>query len=245
MGTRMRRLPLALLLGLMFALPFAAGSSADGPTIEAAGPGSNGYYWKPSSATVGPGGSVSFKNVSAVVPHGVTWTGGPEKPSCSGVPVEQEKTNWNGTCTFAQAGTYDFVCTVHPTEMKGAIAVASTEGPPPPPPGGSKESPLKGPASRALRVAKSQHGSKVRGSVNLSEASAGGKLEVVLLAGHRLGRLVQSSLKAGRVAFVVPLKGGARRSLKDKERLALTVRVVVKAPGQAALILKRGVTLHV
>src|SRR6476620_11283237 len=80
MGTRkrrLRRLPLALLLGLMFALPFAAGSSADGPTIEAAGPGSNGYYWKPSSATVGPGGSVSFRNVSAVVPHGVTWTGGP------------------------------------------------------------------------------------------------------------------------------------------------------------------------
>src|SRR6478735_3923108 len=113
MGTGKLRLPLALLLGCALALPFAAGSSADVPAIEAAGPGGSGYFWKPSTATVGIGGTVSFKNGSGVVPHGVTWTGGPEKPSCSGVPVEQEKTSWNGTCTFAQAGTYAFVCTVH------------------------------------------------------------------------------------------------------------------------------------
>ncbi|HEY7255865.1 MAG TPA: plastocyanin/azurin family copper-binding protein [Solirubrobacterales bacterium] len=237
------------MLGAAGVLHFVTTSTADGPTIESAGPGSNGYFWRPSTATVGVGGSVSFKSASLSVPHGVRWTGGPESPSCSGVPVEQEKTGWSGSCTFAQAGTYSFVCTVHPTEMKGTITVSSTEVPagPPPPPGRSSESPLNGAASRALRLAKSQHGSSVRGSIELSPASAGGRLEVLLLAkrGSRVGRFSRSSLEAGRLSFAVPLKPRARRSLRASKRLPLTVEVVVTPPGRAALTLKRGVVLHV
>jgi plastocyanin len=257
-GWRGRRVfPVVLLLGCAGALQIVTASPAEGPTIEAAGNFETGYVWRPSTATVGLGGSVSFKNTSTTVPHGVTWTGGPGKPSCSGVPIEQEQTNWSGSCSFAQAGAYTFVCTVHPTEMKGTITVSSTETPPgsPPPPGGSTESPLQGPASQALKIAKSQQGTSVRGSVDLSQASAGGKLEVVLLAKSasssagasamsKVGRLIRSPLRAGRVSFSVPLKGVGRRALQSQRKLALTVQVVVKPPARTALTLKRGVVLH-
>jgi plastocyanin len=256
-GRRGRLIPLALLLTSTAALHFVTGSSATGPTIEAA-EGGGGYLWRPSSATVGPGGTVTFKSASGVVPHGVTWTGGPERPSCSGVPIDQEKTAWSGECAFAQPGTYDFVCYVHPVEMKGTITVSSAESPssPAPSPGGATESPLRGRASRALRLARSQRGTSVRGSVDLSPVSAGGRLEVLLLArraslsaaGHsarkRVGRLVRSPLRAGRVSFSVSLRGPARRALRREGKLRLKVKVIVMPPGRAALTLTRGVSLH-
>ncbi len=247
----------ALALAGSAMLFLSTGSSAEGPTIESAGPGSSGYYWSPSAATIGVGGSVTLRSTSTVVPHGVRWTGGPEKPSCSGVSVEGEKIGWSGDCTFAQAGSYTFVCTVHPTEMKGTISVSSGAPPPalPEAPAVSPESPLQGPASGALRLARNQAGTSVRGSIALSPASTGGKLEVLLLtkgalamaarpASTKVGRLLRSPLRVGRVAFAVPLEGRARRALSSREKLPLTVQVTVRAPGQAALTLKRGVVLH-
>ena len=178
------RRALALLLGIGAAFQLTAMSSAEGPTIEAAGNFETGYSWRPSTASVGLGGTVAFRNTSSTVPHGLTWTGGPAKPSCTGVALEAEKTNWSGSCTFAQAGTYTFICPVHPTEMKGSISVSATEAPPgpTPPPGGTTESPLQGTVSQALKLAKSQRGTSVRGSINLSPASAGGKFEALLFA---------------------------------------------------------------
>src|SRR5829696_6737636 len=124
-------------LGLAYVFLPGAASLAEDATIEAAG-GVYGYYWSPSSAQVAPGGTVAFKSSSASVLHGVTWSGGPETPSCSNVPVAG-KTSWSGSCSFVQAGTYNFYCTVHPTEMKGAITASATGMPdpnsPPPPPG--------------------------------------------------------------------------------------------------------------
>ncbi len=259
MGTRKRQFLVALVLGGAAALNLSSGSSAEGPTVESAGPApGTGFYWSPGTASVGVGGTVTLRSTSTVVPHGVRWTGGPTTPSCSGVPVDEEKIGWSGDCAFAQAGTYSFVCTVHPVEMKGTITVSSGETPPvgPEAPAGPPESPLRGPASGALKLARSQQGTSVRGSVALSPASAGGKLEVLLfakraaasaagVAGSRVGRLLRSPLKAGRVEFTVPLAGGARRTLRSVQRLSLTVQVIVKAPGQAALTLKRGVVLHV
>jgi hypothetical protein len=93
--------------------------------------------------------------------------------------------------------------------------------------------------------------------VNLSQASAGGRLEVLLLARRaslsaagssamsNVGRVVRTALKAGRVSFTVPLKSVARRALRSQEKLSLKVKVRVMPPGRAVLTLTRGVVLHV
>lgn len=249
----MRRVLFALPFGLaLFLLPGAA-SMAEGPTIEAAG-GESSPYWNPASAEVAAGGSVSFKNPSASVFHGVTWTGGPEAPKCTGVPVDDFKYSWSGSCTFAQAGAYPFKCTVHP-EMTGKITVSSSSTTPnPPPPTGS---PTDVPALKALRVAGRQRGSFVRGSVDISQAGAGGRLQVDLFAtraklfgaGHpgkmRVGRLTRSSLREGVVSFTVSLKGVAREALRSDMRLPLQVKVTVTPPQGDTMRQARTVVLRV
>jgi plastocyanin len=109
------------------ALPAVAVSETT-PTIEAVNVGAYYHEWKPSQATVAEGGAVKFTNPSEV-PHGLEWTGtsGQPTPGCAGgVPVNSSGTNWQGQCTFTHPGTYTFRCTVHPTEMTGAITVSGT-----------------------------------------------------------------------------------------------------------------------
>ena len=68
--------------------------------------------------------TVTFKNPSTTIPYGLNWAGGPATPSCPGVPGVGQ-TNWTGTCSFTQAGTYPFVCVVHPS-MTGSVTVTSS-----------------------------------------------------------------------------------------------------------------------
>src|SRR5215475_1752801 len=105
--------------GALLSFGVVSGLAADS-TIEAAG-GAGTYHWQPNTATINPNGTVEFKNMESI-PHAVTWTGGPETPSCPGVPTAGS-TGWSGTCTFVQSGSYTFHCTVHPTEMTGTITV--------------------------------------------------------------------------------------------------------------------------
>lgn len=245
--------PLAAALML---LPGTAGLAAD-PTIEAT-EGLYGFTWSPSSAQIAPGGSVGFKSPSGSFPHGVTWSSGPETPKCSNVPINEGKTAWSGSCSFAQAGTYGFYCTVHPAEMKGTITASSpgTPNPYPPPPTDPGGSPIQGPATAALKLARSQQGKIVRGSVSLSPAAVGGKLEVELLMPRSLlpesegvgpigvGRLVRGALQAERVSFAVLLRRVARRLLDEHGRLSLKVRVTIAPPGGRELVINRSVVVH-
>ncbi len=57
-------------------------------------------------------------------------------------------TKWSGACTFTQAGTYTFFCTVHGSEMTGTITV-NTGGTPPTV---AKLSPTKGAAGGGTTV---------------------------------------------------------------------------------------------
>jgi len=255
-GLRMplRLLPAAALVGIAGVFLFSAASLAEGPTIEATG-GAYGYYWSPSTAEVGPGGSVAFTSPSGSVPHGVTWTSGPETPQCAGVPIDTGKTGWSGSCTFAQAGAYAFRCYVHPTEMKGTVTVGSSGTVPsqPPPPTGT---PADGPPLKTLQLARNQRGGAVRGFVDLSQTGAGSGLRVELLAARALlfgsgrpgtiqvGKLVRTSLQAGRIPFTVSLKRVARDALRLHDRLRLTVKVTVTPPGGEALRRVRPVVLH-
>jgi plastocyanin len=242
----------ALTLG---ALQLPSVGAADETAVEPAETPS-GFAWKPSLVTSIPGGSVAFRNPGNVVPHGVHWTGGPEKPSCGGVPVDSFGTSWSGSCTFAQAGTYTFVCTVHPEEMRGTITVGSGETAPAPPsaPGQPPAAP-DGPAAEALRLSANQHGAAVRGSISVSSLAIGGHLVLELRAKRaslggrspglaRVGGINRPLSSAGRLSFAAPLEPAARSALRRLGRLSMTVKIVVTPPSGPATTMTKGVQLH-
>jgi plastocyanin len=279
---RRRLFVLAALLGVAVAVLPAIAASEGSPTIEAVNsPGVYGeHHWMPATATVSAGGVVTLSNPTEVA-HGVRWVSGPGTPSCEegagkvpvGTTAAASGIKWSGTCKFTQPGTYTFYCTVHGAEMTGTITVnpsgttttTTTTTTPPGPPGGTTtagtpttlaESPLAGSASSAVKLGASQHGASVHGSVAVSQAGAGGRLEVDLLARSaslagarhrplaRVGRLVRPSLRAGIVSFTVVLNAKARRALRLHRRLALTVRISLSPLHGSAVTVARSVVLH-
>jgi plastocyanin len=241
------------------------------------------FHWSPLETAVTGGATVTFANKSSTVKHGIIWQSGPATPACSGgVPVEVEEgkgaTGWSGTCSFARPGTYAFYCSIHGLSMHGTIVVGAggtTVSMQPPSSGGSpvgasspnesqagvpsgsagpSGSPLAGAAS--VKLAASQRGSSVHGSLGVSQVGAGGELEVVLLAGGasparpghptqvRVGRLVRSSLHAGTVSFTVPLGAKAKGALRSRRRLSLTVRIRLTPAHGSAVTITRTVLLH-
>lgn len=218
----MRKLTLvaiaAALGALAVILPAVAGSEAS-PTVTAVN--STGPYaeqvhsWSPPHVTVAEGASVTIGNPTTVA-HGVHWISSPATPACSasmpvGTTAAASGTEWSGSCTFAQPGTYTFYCTVHGAAMSGTITVSTAAGEPPvtttapttpvgltgpgagatgqpgaSAPGGSDPglaaSPFAGAASKALKLAAAQRGNAVRGSLAVSSDGARGRLEVDVLA---------------------------------------------------------------
>ena len=249
-------LRLAAPLGAALVVLLGAESTAAGPTVEAGG-GAGGFFWSPARTATGVGGAVTFASPSPSVPHGVTWTGGPGTPACTGVPIDEGKSGWSGECTFAQAGTYSFRCTIHPVEMQGTVSVG--EGGPPPSPGqGSPPvAPVAsgGPAAAGLRLPRRQRGRAVRGSV-VPRGGVGGRLEVqlfgarALLAGKRragrvrVGQLARRLPASGRVRFSVSLKRLARRALRGRRALRLTAIVTVTAGERDAFERRRTVVMR-
>jgi plastocyanin len=276
---RKRHLLLAAALGSAVALVPAIASSESGPTVS----GLESIMWSPAQVTVASGSAVSFQNSSSLVAHGVVWeTGNPETPACTGVPIDEGQTNWKGSCTFAKAGTYAYYCSVHGMAMSGTIVVGApgttptptpttptmpttpgttTTTPPPPstgevPPGTGLVSPLAGSTANAIRLARTQHGQSVHGSIQLSPAGAGARLEVELLANStapakrrhskqlRVGRLVRASLRPGSISFAAPLSRQGRAALHRRGRVALTVRITLTPAHGAAVRVTRLVVLR-
>jgi plastocyanin len=268
---RRRYLPLVAVLGVAVAVLPAVAASETAPSISAYDePGFyGGHSWKPSMATVEAGGVVSFSNPYREVPHGLKFTGGPATPSCAGIPAAASEvsgaTNWHGECTFSAVGTYTFICTVHPGEMKGTITVnpngtttttitptttatTPTTTPVQPPSGPPL---IGGPSIRA-----SQHGGAIKGTLNISSSGAGDRLEVDIFAkgaslarvGHatrvRVGRLVRGSVPVGKLSFTVKLSAKARGALKRHTRLALTVRIVLTPAHGKPTTVSRSVVDH-
>ncbi|MGN6372266.1 MAG: cupredoxin domain-containing protein [Solirubrobacteraceae bacterium] len=137
MGLCKRHLLAAVMLGPaalgLVALMFPAIASSVAPSISAYNePGIyGGHYWSPSTAMVSSGGKLEFVNSYTTTYHGLKFTGGTagESPSCPGIAAVEGPSgafNWKIECTFSKPGTYTFICTVHPTEMKGTITVPGT-----------------------------------------------------------------------------------------------------------------------
>ncbi|MHB8243312.1 MAG: cupredoxin domain-containing protein [Solirubrobacteraceae bacterium] len=270
---------LACLLGVgVTTMPALASSE---PTTDISAYDQPGLYglhsWQPATATVLAGGVVQFTNPYSEVPHGLKFTGGAAgaTPSCSGIPAAAGEatgaTSWHGECTFTAPGTYTFICTVHPGEMKGTVTVEAdgattttttttpTSTTPattttPIAPSMTTEVPSSSPLHGSPVIRSSQRGGSVKGSLQISAAGSGDRLEVDVfaqsasLAKHsthmRVGRLVRSSVTAGRTSFVVKLSPRARRALAHRRHLALSVRIVLTSPQGTAVSLTRSVSLR-
>jgi hypothetical protein len=232
-----------------------------------------------SSVAIAVGGEVTFTDNASTVAN-VAWTG--SAPSCSsGVPVSpaSPKTGWEGTCKFEQSGTYKFESSTlfnggpslnytkyeivvegttagtTPTTTTTTTPTTTTTIAPTTPGEPSHGSPLEG-GSRALKLTSSQRGSTVHGSIKVSQAAAGGRLEVGLFAagaslakaGHpaqvRVGRLLRAPLQAGNVSFSVSLSAKGKVALHRHGRLRLTVKVTLTPVQGAAVTVTRGVVVH-
>ena len=233
-----------------------------------------------SKITIAAGGEVMFTD-HATTAAAVVWLG--STPACTGVPASAT-TNWEGKCKFEQPGIYKFESSTlfkedgldytkyeivvegtatgtTPTMTTSPGGGGTTTSPLSPAGGGSgsagaPSSPLVGSASEAVKLARTQHGSSVRGSIKISQAGVGGRLEVDLLASGaspakagrspqmRVGRLVRSSLYAGTTSFTVPLNAKGKATLRRHRRLALTVKITLTPLHGAAVTVTHVVIVH-
>jgi len=233
--------------------------------------------------TIAQGGTISFEDNDSKAPTDVIWKSA--APSCISAVPSTPETGWKSTCTFSTTGEYEFESqelfndgVSNYTKYKVIVEGAATGTTPTTPmtpggggggtttsptsptggsaPGAAPASPLVGSASEAIKLARTQHGSSVRGSVEISQAGVGGRLEVDLRAsgaspakaGHspqvRVGRLVRSSLYAGTTSFTVALNAKGKAALRRHRRLALTVKVTLTPLHGAAVTVTHVVVLH-
>jgi hypothetical protein len=238
------------------------------------------------TTTIAAGGSVTFVDHSQVAANIVwkTSTAPACAPSVpvSPTPAASE---WEGKCTFEKPGTYEFespglfypsgykivvegagtgTTTTSTTNSTSSSPGASnpslgsgtqtqpgvTAGP------GQAGSVFVGSASSAYKLPSVQHGQSVHGSLDLSQAGAGGRLEVELLATGaslagagrsphvEVGRLVRSSLAAGTVKFAVSLDAKAKRALHARGHLTLAVKLLLTPAQGMATTVTRSVILR-
>lgn len=146
-----------------------------------------------------------------------------------------------------------------PTSITTTATTTSVTSTPPPgsvgSPGVVAGSPLAGSASTAIKVTSTQHGSSVRGSLDVSPAGAGGRLEVDLLAATaslarkhakqvRIGRFLRASLVAGKLSFSISLNAQAKRALHRRHRLPVVVQIALTPPHGAPVTATRSVILR-
>jgi hypothetical protein len=95
-------------------------------------------------------------------------------------------------------------------------------------------------AFRSLRVARRQHGKTVRLQLRISRGPA--RVTVRLTRGRTTaGRVVRRRARRGTLRLRVPLNAKAKRALARSGRLALRLRVTVRAPGRATTTARRKV----
>ncbi len=132
-----------------------------------------------------------------------------------------------------------------PVFMTGTIVVG-TPTPTPTPSAGT------GPAATALTLARTQRGSAVRGTIAVAQADS--RLQVDVLAKRSalggkgstqtcVGRTVKASVR-GTVSFSVALNSAAKRAVKRRGKLALTLKVTVTPPAGVPFTSTRAVTLR-
>jgi plastocyanin len=123
------RLALAALGAFALLGVSAAGAKAPRASSSAAKPKLvtvNDFFFAPSSVTIDKGGSVKWLwSAANTAPHDVHLKSGPEglKQKGSYSTRTTAVTDAELKKSFPTAGTYKFICTIHPTEMKLTVVV--------------------------------------------------------------------------------------------------------------------------
>jgi plastocyanin len=219
-----------------------------------------------SSVHIDPGGVVSFSYPSGFSTHNVDF-GATPATSCaqtaptagSGqpMPATPSSSGWAGSCTFADTGKYTFYCDLH-TGMRGTVLVGDVPEPTPPAgggggygPGGAQTGGGSLPAPLAgLKIAKTQRGTKVGGSIANLIAGSDLKIDITAKASAlktsasvRVGRLSKTNLAAGTYSFSIKLNSKARAAVKKKGKLAVSVKFRLTPPGAPTVTATKSVTL--
>jgi amicyanin len=117
--SRIRRTALLAIGGLILVAAAACGGSGSGSGTTPVGPNTvviKNFAFSPASLSVKVGTKVTFVNQDNVT-H--TATGSGSSSSINSGNLQQGQTY---TITFTKAGTYSYICTIHPY-MKGTIVV--------------------------------------------------------------------------------------------------------------------------
>ena len=96
------------LIGLLFLGPTAFAQTTHIVTV-----GDN--FFNPSNLTIQVGDTVEWRNAAGGMPHDVTAN--------DGSFASQTASSFTFSVTFDEAGTWDYLCTVHPIQMTGVITV--------------------------------------------------------------------------------------------------------------------------
>lgn len=98
------------LIGLLFLGPTAFAQTTHVVTVGDS-------FFSPSSLTINAGDTVEWRNAAGGMPHDVTAN--------DGSFASQTASSFTFSVTFNNAGTWDYLCTVHPATMTGVIIVQS------------------------------------------------------------------------------------------------------------------------
>lgn len=264
------RLQIAAGVLLAIAVTFAIAGNARGgvPVTPAASFTATDFYWTVTGSTatfvhIEPGQSVAFAypmgfsthnaDFGSLAPTSCTQSTGADSGSVPPLPHTFTAAPWSGTCTFNTDQTYQFYCDLH-NSMHGTIVVG-TGGPS----GGAGTPPWTGPSDKnsligdALRIARTQHSTRVRGSAAVAVKDS--KLVVEVFANPKslaaastaklrlIGRVTKSSLATGRAKFSARINKRARAALVRTGRLGVRVRVRLTDPSGSVTTATRNIVL--
>jgi plastocyanin len=240
------RLTLAATLLATAAAPAAAyATTFDVQAVDGTEADNYDNRWTPSTVNAVVGDTVTWRFDGTSMPHNVMSEGANWKFRSGGAAVAPPPASF----TFTAAGTYTFICQVHPTTMRGTVSVRGKDAPdpgppkpPPPPPPSEQAFPNDSaaprllelldrtrPAVRNVKATGVRRGVRVRYSV--SEES---RVTVTVRRGSRKVKARTVSVRRGKRQLVVRgLQRGkyrvqvqARDLARNKSRVrTVTVRV--------------------
>jgi hypothetical protein len=113
--------------------------------------------------------------------------------------------------------------------------------------GQPKTEPVSGPLIGTVKLASPPHSGVVHGSLVVSSVGSEGRLQIELLtkgAAAPVGKLLRSSLHAGKLTFVLPLSAKGKAALRRHRRLTLTVKITLTPQHGATVTVIRRIVVH-